>query len=739
MIEELEKSEENSNRGRLNNAVHSLAYKILPHFVLRGLQILFNEGFFTFLYKIKEHGRSNSYYDKWIKLKEAGYQACENEDMLYKPLISVLVPVYNVPSKMLIACIESVVSQKYENWQLCIADDCSTMPEVKKILSSYENNEKISICYRTENGHISKATNSALELAKGEYVALLDCDDTLSPNALYEVAKVLNSNPKIDYIYSDEDKIDEEGNKRFMPHFKADWSPDTLMSYMYTCHLSVYRTEIVREIGGFRSGYEGSQDYDLALRFTEKIPFENIYHIPKILYHWRVRKESTAADASAKPYIMEAALNAKKDAIKRRNLKADIEIVKDVWQYRVNYIPDENNMVSVIIPSKDNPDVIERCIRSIREKTSFKNYEIVVVDNGSNADNKAKYESISKKYSCIYHYEPFEFNFSKMCNNGAKLSKGNFLLFLNDDTEVLDGYWLERMLGQAELSHVGAVGAKLLYPESNCIQHTGVINISNGPSHVLCGFSDSDIYSFARNILDFNYSAVTAACLLISKEKFEKVGCFNEDMPVAYNDIDLCFKLVEAGLYNVVRNDVALLHYESLSRGYDNLDDSKMKRLIRERDKLYSMHPKFAVGEHMDPFYNCNLAQNRVDFSCNYDNIGTGKSQYKLKKINDYVVSDVIKCKIDNISLRDGICAVGWGYNESSRLNNIRKAKFLVVYKNGEVLEFDTKKLYRADIGSSLKKKLYMVGFECISDIKPDKEFKVALAYGKKISYMEQI
>lgn len=597
-----------------------IAYRVFPHSVLRVLQILRHEGIRVCFYKVKQHNIQKSSYEDWItRLEKEEDKENAGLDFTYRPVISVIIPTYNVAENLLIECIESVLNQTYDNWQLCIADDCSTMPEVRKVLENYEHDPRIDIVYRKENGHISRATNSAIELAKGEFIALLDCDDVLRPNALFEVVKVLNDNPELDYIYSDEDKIDENGKNRHMPHFKPDWSPDTLMGNMYTCHLSVYRKSIIDEIGGLRAGYEGSQDYDLALRFTEKIPPSHIKHISKILYHWRTRKESTAADVGAKPYIMEAAYKAKEDALMRRGLKAKIELVKDIWQYRVNYIPSGNPKVSIIIPSKDNPDILNTCISSIRSKTKYKNYEIIVVDNGSNDSGRAKYDEICNRYNCIYYYEQMEFNFSKMCNTGASVSTGEYILFLNDDIEVIDGEWLERMLGQAELVHAGAVGAKLLYPESENIQHVGVINIANGPSHAFEGLNDRDIYYFGRNKLDYNYIAVTAACLMLSKKKFDEVGGFNEQLNVAYNDVDLCFKLIEAGYYNVVRTDVILYHYESYSRGNDIIDEKKFERLVAERNKLYEMHPRFASGEDIDPFYNRHLAQTRADFSYNFD------------------------------------------------------------------------------------------------------------------------
>lgn len=724
--------------------LRKIAYKILPHYAIRALQILRNEGIYTCIYKIKQHNNQRSTYEEWIvRLEKEEAEQNKGIEFNYRPLISVIIPTYNVEKGLLTECIESVVNQTYDNWQLCIADDCSTMPEVRKVLERYEKNPKIDIVYREENGHISRATNSAIDLAKGEFIALLDCDDVLSPNALFEMVKALNENPELDYIYSDEDKIDDDGRNRHMPHFKPDWSPDTLMGNMYTCHLSLYRKSIVDEIGGLRTGYEGSQDYDLALRFTEKIPPSHIKHISKILYHWRTRKESTAADVSAKPYIMQAAYKAKEDAVARRGLKAKIELIKDIWQYRVNYIPQGSHKVSIVIPSKDNPKILNTCIASICDKTKYKNYEIIVIDNGSSDENKAEYNEICNSNGCMYYYEQMEFNFSKMCNIGASVSNGEYILFLNDDIEVINGEWLERMLGQAELLHAGAVGAKLLYPESENIQHTGVINIENGPSHAFEGLNDRDIYYFGRNKLDYNYIAVTAACLMLSKEKFNEVGGFNENLNVAYNDVDLCFKLVEAGYYNVVRTDVILYHYESYSRGNDIADRKKFERLVEERNRLYDIHPRFAVGENMDPFYNRHLAQTSADFSYNYGKVSEKYAECRIRKLDDYNETDSIVYSIDNIILLESrLCISGWAYLKGSRLNNVKNVKILIVSPDSEAAELSTVKIYRADAGMNMpQRRLFMIGFSCIANVKDIpvniSEARIAVAIGKKYMFLD--
>lgn len=566
-----------------------------------------NNGLKGLLIKCKTELFATANYEKWI----AKVEASEKYDAFfaYKPKISVLVPVYNVLSEQLEECINSVCNQVYDNWELVLVDDCSTWDSVKMTLEKHMSNQRIKIVYRNENGHISRCTNTALENATGEFVGLLDCDDVLRENALYEVVKALNSNSKLDFIYSDEDKIDEKGRKRHTPHFKPDWSPDTLMSHMYTCHFGVYRRTIAEQIGGFRVGYEGCQDYDFTLRFTEVT--DKIAHIPKVLYHWRERKESTSASPEAKPYILEAAKKCKEDAIRRRGLNAKIDYVKEIYQFRIKYLPVDDPLVSIIIPSKDNYEMLERCLFTLAEKTNYKKYEIIIVDNGSDSRNKELYEKLSHKYSAQYIYEPMKFNFSKMCNLGAEKANGDVLVFLNDDIEVIESSWLENMVGHAQVPYTGAVGAKLLYPDKETIQHIGIINIANGPIHPFAGYNDKSTYYFNRNRIEYNYLAVTAACMAIEKKKFEEVGGFDKELAVAYNDVELCFKLVENGYYNVVRNDAVLIHHESISRGDDRKNNEQFQRLMEEQKMLYDKHHRY---KKTDPFYNINLTQHRNNY-----------------------------------------------------------------------------------------------------------------------------
>ena len=573
------------------------------------LKILAKEGPASLARKGRKYYRLKNQYDIWQKLHENDLMS--TKPLNYTPLISVVAPVYNVKREFLVSCIESVRSQTYENWELVLVDDCSTMDEVRSTLLEYEGKERIKIIYREKNGHISACTNTGIENTTGEFVGLLDCDDTLAPNALYEVAKLLNDNKELDFIYSDEDLMTENGKKRMNAFFKPDWSPDTFMSLMYTCHFSVYRRSLLKELGGLRVGYEGSQDYDLVLRVMEKT--KKIGHIPKILYHWRARKESTANALSAKPYIKETTVHAKKDALKRRGLTGHLEWEELTRQYRVVYEPHNNPKVSVVIPSKDNYNVLLQCIKSLYDITEYKNFEVLVIDNGSTEENRQRIKKMLSSYGARYEYRPMEFNFSSMCNIGASLTDGELILFLNDDIEIRGGEWLLRLAGHAALPHAGAVGCKLYYPGEKEIQHCGVLNLPIGPGHAFHHFTDKGmVLYYGRNLLEYNFSAVTGACLMVERKKFDEVGGFDESLAVAYNDVELCFKLIEAGYFNVLRNDVVMIHHESVSRGYEDVSKEKLARQKREMKRLYELHPNW---KGKDPFYNINLTRDKGDFS----------------------------------------------------------------------------------------------------------------------------
>ncbi|EOT42439.1 glycosyltransferase family 2 protein [Enterococcus columbae] len=580
----------------------------------RGLGYLRRNGLMSTLRRVKMDqapGKSVQDYQLWIQQNENwDIEAIKAEisQFNYQPKISILMPVYNVDRVWLEKCIDSVKNQYYPNWELCMADDCSTDPNVRPILEKYaQSDERIKVVFRKENGHISKATNSALEIATGEFVALLDNDDELAPIAFYEVVKALNENPELDLIYSDEDKIDMQGN-RFDPAFKPDWSYDLLLGTNYISHLGVYRRSIMNEIGGFRAGFEGSQDYDLVLRFTEKTTANRIHHIPKILYYWRILPTSTAADQSTKGYAFEAGLKAVQEALVRRNIKGTARHAAGNGLYDVEYEVLSEDLVSIIIPTRDGYDDMLRCLNSIVAKTTYRNYEIIVADNGSTDERMPKlYQKFKEQLGERFVVEVIDipFNYSRINNLAAKKAKGKYLLFLNNDTEVITEGWITKMVSFAQFERIGVVGAKLYYPNQT-IQHAGVVvGLGGAAGHCHHTYPKGDFGYFGKLEINVNYLAVTAACCMIRKADFDQLGGFEEELTVAFNDVDLCLREYTAGHDNVWLHGVELYHYESQTRGYENTPEKK-KRFDEETQFMEARWGKYIEN---DPYYNPNLSR----------------------------------------------------------------------------------------------------------------------------------
>ena len=552
-------------------------------------------------------------YRRYISHVEPGLWA--HGELSYRPLISILVPVYNVEERWLERCVDSVLRQTYPNWELCLADDHSSDPSVRPNLERLASmDDRIKVVFRNENGHISRATNSALEIAAGEFVALMDNDDELAPQALYEVVAALNVNPSLDLIYSDEDKIDEEGN-RTDPTFKPDFSPDLLFSTNYISHLGVYRTEVARAIGGFRAGYEGSQDYDFVLRFIERTSRDRIYHVPRILYHWRMIATSTAADPSSKSYAFIAGQRALQDALDRAGLDASADMGPLNGIYNVHYRVPGEELVSIIIPTKDGYDNIERCVTSIISKTTYPAYEVLIVDNGSlNPKMRGLYKQLDDasggKVRVIDADIPF--NFSRINNLAAHEARGKYLLFLNDDTEVIAPGWLTTMVSFAQQDRVGVVGAKLYYPYDK-VQHAGVVlGLTGVAGHVFSGALRDEVGRYGRLMENANYYAVTAACCMVRSDVFNQIGGFDETYEVAYNDVDLCIRIHDTlGKDVVFAHEAELYHYESVTRGYDRENRMKKRRLKEEAARFYRQH-KSAVDH--DPYFNENLSRSNWNF-----------------------------------------------------------------------------------------------------------------------------
>lgn len=512
-------------------------------------------------------------YERYVESHPYGRKARKIAEQVmakfqYQPVISIIMPSYNVDGQWLRKAIESVSNQWYKRWELCICDDASTDPRMKEMLDEYAKQDlRIKVTYRAENGGIVKASNSALELATGTYVAFLDNDDELTPDALYEVVKALQSE-RYDFLYSDEDKLDLEGN-RCEPFFKPDWSPDLLLSHNYICHFSVYNRAMVDELGGLREGFDGSQDYDLVLRFTEKT--DKIYHIPKILYHWRKIPGSTAAEVNAKPYVFEAAKKALADAAERRRIKADVTDGQWTGSYRLRRKIEGEPRVSIIIPFKDKVEVLKPCVESILKKSSWTNYEILLVDNQSEKAETANYlktlEGHEKIRQLIYN-QPF--NFSAINNFAVEQATGAYLILLNNDTEVITSDWIESMLEHAQRPEVGAVGAKLLFPNDQ-VQHAGVlVGIGGIANHAFLKSNSQEHGYFGQKNVIKNYSSVTGACMMVRKNLYQQMNGLDADnLSISFNDVDFCLRLRQKGKLIVYTPYAQLYHYESLTRGYD--------------------------------------------------------------------------------------------------------------------------------------------------------------------------
>ncbi|NTG51398.1 glycosyltransferase family 2 protein [Agrobacterium rhizogenes] len=534
--------------------------------------------------------------------------------MIDKPLISVVMPTYNTPSRLLEEAIASVRRQIYPNWELCIADDCSTMRHVRRILRKWERRDpRIKVVYREKNGHISYATNSAFEIAKGEWIALLDHDDILREHALAEVALEIERHPGTQLLYSDEDKLDAKG-VRYDPFFKPEFSRELFRSQNYLNHLTVHRAENIRQVGGWRPGFEGSQDYDLNLRIFERIDPNTIRHIPKILYHWRATEGSTAVSGSEKSYAWQAGFKALSEHVERIQLSATVEEAPETPFYRVRmHIPEPAPLVSLIIPTRDKIDLLIGCIGTIREKTSYENYEILIIDNGSQEQATLDYFKAVKKEKNIRvlrYNQPF--NYSAINNFAVSRAKGSIIGLINNDIEVISPGWLTEMVSWAIRPDVGCVGAKLYYTDDR-IQHAGVIvGLGGVAGHSHKFFPRTHPGYFFRLKILQNLSSVTAACLLVRKSVYNEVNGLNEkDLRVAFNDVDFCLKVAEAGYLNVWSPYAELYHLESVSRGTEDSPE----RIQRFKSEISYMMYRWGDRLKTDPFYSPNLSKDAENFS----------------------------------------------------------------------------------------------------------------------------
>ncbi len=567
---------------------------------------------------------------------------------------------------------------------------------------------------------------------KDEIVIFYSGDGVLSPRAYYEFKQFFDANSDIDIAYADEDIwFVEEGKKykgdnsnsfrtkelehRIFPWMKPVWSPDTLFSFFYFGNIFAIRTKLLKSVKWLGDNDYKKNIYDFVLKVTEQT--DKVGHIESVLFHAnkegrnRIEAENELMNKADFIGVGSEYDFIRSEALKRRGIRAEFAVDKNTGISYPIYEPDKNDLVSIIIPSKDNYEVLKQCISSVYNKTKYRNFEIIVVDNGSNEQNRNLLEKLKEEYVFTYIYEPMDFNFSKMCNIGAKAAKGEYILLLNDDMEAIDDMWLTKMVGQVALKHVGAVGAKLLYPNSTLIQHVGITNTIYGPGHKLKQFDDDKSYYYGRNRFIYDMIGVTAACLLMKKAVYDELGGLYEGLAVAYNDVDLCFRIHEAGLYNVQRNDVVLYHHESLSRGDDMQDERKMKRLMLEKDELYRRHPE--LYKH-DPFISTLMNSGEPEYQCRWlegyelvnftgykEKLKESNSLPEIENMNQAIMVVTEDCGKEKYAKEPYYLIKGWAYIPG--VDNARyKFKILFCNSEGKVWELPLQKRYRKDVAAIL-------------------------------------
>lgn len=556
-------------------------------------------------------------YPEWNELTKTTEEelAAQKKTVFdYMPKVSVVIPAYKTPERYLAAMLDSLLAQTYGNWEVCIADGSPRGESVERVLKRYAlKDERIRYVILGENKGISGNTNAAIEMATGDFVALADHDDTLAPDALFECVKAINSDPEVDVVYTDEDKLDIDGGELFEPHFKPDFNPDLLTSVNYICHLFVVSHDLLAEVGGFKQEFDGAQDYDFIFRCTEKA--RKIYHVPKALYHWRCHQNSTASNPESKLYAFEAGARAIKAHYERMGIQAlSVEKGVDYGIYHTTFKITGEPLVSIIIPNKDHTADLDVCMRSILEKSVYKNLEFIVVENNSTAPETFEYyEKIQKEFDFVHVVKwEREFNYSAINNFGVTFAKGEYLLFLNNDTEIINPESIEEMLGFCQREDVGIAGVRLLYSDET-IQHAGVVVGFGGiAGHTFIGLHKAESSYFNQAMCARDYSAVTAACMMSKKSLFEKVGGFSEYLAVAFNDIDYCMKIRSLNKLVVYAPYALFYHYESKSRGLEDTPE-KVERFNREIKKFSEKWPD--ILREGDPYYNPNLTLRKSNFA----------------------------------------------------------------------------------------------------------------------------
>ena len=598
-----------------------IAKRLSPYNIKKGLLYMKHFGPKEFWIRLTERFQADDVdYEEWYKNHKPTMEELQRQrdtEFEYEPLISILVPVYNTPEEFLKQMIQSVRKQTYGKWELCIANANPANETVAEILRiSSTKDERIKVKDVPENEGIAQNTNAALASATGDYIGLLDHDDLLTPDALYECVAELNEYPDTELIYTDEDKITMDGEEYFFPHFKSDFNPDMLCTTNYFCHLVVVKKELYQAAGKLNGEYDGAQDYDFVLRCVEKT--DKIRHIPKILYHWRACEGSTAGSADNKSYIVDAGAKAVRAHYRRMGIEAEVIPTKYPGMYRTKYPVKQTPKISVIIPNKDHTDDLIKCLRSIREKNTYENIEILVIENNSQKKKTFKdYRRIMHEYPKVkvLYWKGEGFNYPEINQYGIDHATGEYLLFLNNDTEMIGNDCIKEMLSYCMREDVGAVGARMYY-EDGTLQHGGVIiGLGGVAGHAFLGMDGDSPGYFARAQVIHDLSAVTAACMMIKKQVYEEVGGFDPKFAVAFNDVDLCLKIRKAGYLIVYDPYAELIHYESKSRGYEDTEE-KIERFNREI-KLFQTRWK-KILENGDPYYSPNLTLDHNDFGLNH-------------------------------------------------------------------------------------------------------------------------
>lgn len=590
--------------------------KLKPYNIQKGLRYLKHYGPKEFWIRLCERMEPEEVpYGPWFEKHKPSAEELERQrkkKWKNPPLISVAVPAYRTPPGFLEQMVLSVKEQTYPHWELCIVNASRGEDGMEQVLGRYAGgDERIRVKNLEENLGIAGNTNEALEMARGEFVGLLDHDDLLAPQALFRIAEALTADPQADAVYTDEDKVTTDLSEHFQPHFKPDFNLDLLRSNNYITHFFVVRTRLAREAGGFRREFDGAQDYDFIFRCTEEA--KKVLHVPEVLYHWRTHKASTADNPASKMYAFEAGKRAIEAHLARCGQEGTVSLRKDLGFYRVEYPVQGEPLVSILIPNRDQKETLEKCLNSIWEKSTYKNYEILIVENNSSSPEIFDYyREIEKRPGVRILTWKEGFNYSAINNFGEKSAAGDYLLFLNNDVEVINSRWIEELLGNCQRKEVGIVGAKLYYPDDT-IQHAGtVIGIGGIAGHAFLNMPRSRTGYLHKASLQMDLSAVTAACMMMKRQVFKQLGGFEERLSVAFNDVDLCLRTVQAGYLVVYNPEVELYHYESKSRGAEDSEE----KVRRFQEEIEFMRCRWMdLLKKGDPYYNRNLTLSKWNYS----------------------------------------------------------------------------------------------------------------------------